>query len=352
MTSVKGLLTGLLVAGTMGLSQPAAALDTREIQVVGTWGNLSQWRDFESKFWNETLPADSEGQLTANAKPMDELGLSGFELMRQLKLGVFDIVHTLVSYTANDVPMAGGIDLAGLVQDRAAYGKMIDAYRPALSKEFEKAYSAKILALYSFSSYSLMCNVGNAPEKGLDILKGRKVRSHSISMSDFLEGVGAVGVTIPFAEVVPSIQQGVVDCAVTGLLSAYQAKWWQVTNRYFSVPLGYGTVVVAANLDFWNSLSPETQAFLEAEVAKLEKAVTANSVREDELGVACYGTGPCEIGEPGNNVVITLDGADQAKLREVVTDVVLKRFAERCGPECTEIWNDSVGKALGVSATN
>src|SRR3546814_13317659 len=57
----------------------------------------------------------------------------------------------------------------------------------------------------------------------------------SISMADFLDGVGAVGVTIPFAEVVPSIQQGVVDCGVTGLLSDYEAKWWQVTHRYFSV---------------------------------------------------------------------------------------------------------------------
>lgn len=352
MVSVRGLLTGLLVTSTMGLAQPATALDTREIQVVGTWGNLSQWKNFESEFWNVTLPADSEGQLTANAKPMDELGLSGFELMRQLKLGVFDVVHTLVSYTANDLPMAGGIDLAGLVRDREAYGKMIEAFRPILASEFEKAYGAKILALYSFSSYSIMCDVGNSTEEGMDILKGQKVRSHNISMADFLDGVGAVGVTIPFAEVVPSIQQGVVDCGVTGLLSAYEAKWWQVTNRYFSVPLGYGTVVVAANQDFWNSLSPETQAFLEAEVAKVEQAITANSIREDELGMACYGSGPCEIGEPGNNIVIPIDEADQARLREVVADVVLKRFAERCGPECTKIWNDSIGKALGISAAN
>jgi len=334
------------------LSSAQAELDEKEIQAVGTWGSLSQWQQYEEPFWNETLPKESGGRLTANAKPMDELGLSGFELMRQLKLGVFDVVTTLVSYSATDVAMAGGIDLAGLVRDREAYGKMVEAYRKQLDEEFRKAFNAKVLALYSFSSYSILCKLPDdrSAEDGIAALKGLKIRSHNISMGDFIEGLGATAVTLPFAEVLPSMQQGVVDCGVTGVLSAYQAKWWQVTNSYLSVPLGFGTVVVAANLDFWNALSPETQAFLEAEAKKLEEKVMAGSSAEDELGVACYGAGPCSAGEPGDNKPIELSDADKAKLNEIVSSIVLARFAERCGSACAEQWNASVGEALGVKA--
>jgi TRAP-type C4-dicarboxylate transport system substrate-binding protein len=272
--------------------------------------------------------------------------------MRQLKLGVFDVVHTLVSYSATDVPMAGGIDLAGVVQDRESYRAMIEAYRPLLAKAFEEAYNAKILALYSFSSYSILCDLPSdrSVGEGIDALQGLKIRSHSISMGDFIEGIGGTAVTLPFAEVVPSMQQGVVDCGVTGVLSAYQAKWWQVTDSYLSVPLGFGTVVVAANRDFWDALSPEAQALLERQVAELEGKVMAGSAAEDENGIACYSDGPCELGEPGNNAAIELDADDKAKIQEVVNNYVLSRFAERCGADCAKDWNDSVGAALGIKA--
>jgi len=207
-------------------------------------------------------------------------------------------------------------------------------------------------SLYSFSSYTILCKLPGegAEAAGIDALQGLKIRSHSISMGDFIEGIGATAVTLPFAEVVPSMQQGVVDCGVTGVLSGYEAKWWQVTNSYLSVPLGFGTVVVAANLEFWNGLSPETQAFIEAEVAKLEDRVMAGSAAEDDLGIACYGAGPCSIGDAGRNAPIELDEAGRDRIKEVVQSVVLKRFAERCGADCTQRWNETVGSALGYKA--
>jgi TRAP-type C4-dicarboxylate transport system substrate-binding protein len=352
MLSMRGVVaTAAATAIALAPGAAQAELDEREIQVVGTWSNLSQWSKYEQPFW-QGLPESSGGRLTANAKPMDELGLSGFELMRQLELGVFDVVHTLASYSANDVPVAGGIDLAGLIQDREAYGKMIEAYRPVLDAEFRASYNARVLALYSFSSYSILCDLPDdrSVDDGIDALAGLKIRSHSISMGDLIEGLGGTAVTLPFAEVVPSMQQGVVDCGVTGVLSGYEAKWHQVTDSYLGVPLGFGTVVVAANLDFWNSLSPDTQAHLEAQFANLEAEVTAGSVAEDEMGIACYGAGPCPLGEPGNNAVIALDDEDRAKLAGVVRSVVLTRFAERCGADCTRQWNETVGAALGVTA--
>jgi len=80
-----GAVLGVALASLFALSSTASAqMDKREFKVVGTWGNLANWKQHESRFWNEVLPKASGGNLTANAKPYTELGLSGFEVMRLL----------------------------------------------------------------------------------------------------------------------------------------------------------------------------------------------------------------------------------------------------------------------------
>jgi TRAP-type C4-dicarboxylate transport system substrate-binding protein len=52
------------------------------------------------------------------------------------------------------------------------------------------------------------------------------------------------------------LQNGVVDCAVTGAGSGYSAGWWEVSTHLLPIPLGgWDSVVTAMNLDRWNSLS-------------------------------------------------------------------------------------------------
>ena len=56
-------------------------------------------------------------------------------------------------------------------------------------------------------------------------------------------------------------------------------------------------------------------------------------------------------GEPGGMVPITPTAEDQALLADIVENVVLKRWAERCGAECAAEWNETVGKVVGMTAT-
>ena len=53
---------------------------------------------------------------------------------------------------------------------------------------------------------------------GLADLKGRKIRSFSPTLSDFLTAIGSTPVQIAFSEVVPALQRGTADCGVTGTL--------------------------------------------------------------------------------------------------------------------------------------
>lgn len=346
-------LLALAIGGLSGLSTSASAdVDSREFKVVGTWGNLQLWKEFESRYWNEILPQVSGGKLTANAKPYTEVGLSGFEVMRLLKIGAYDAVHAVTTYVAQDSPALEGVDLAGVIQDFDTYRNAMNAYKDVISRELADKYNAKLLILYSFPSQQLWCNMGEKTNKNVHLadLKGKKIRTYSTTLGDFIEGVNGSAVTIAFAEVVPALQKGVADCGITGTGPAYSAKWWQVVTHNIRVRLGYAATVLAMNMDTWNSLSPDTQKLMTDSLAKLEDEMWAATKIADQVGMDCNANGPCPLGEPGGMVPVEASAADQAMLKDIVENYVLKRWSKRCGEACAKEWNDTVGKVAGVKA--
>ena len=133
------LILGAFVGGFAFASQPAISdMQKKEFKVVGTWSFLDHWKEREGPFWKERLPKLSGGKLSANAKSLTELGLSGFEIMRLLKLGDYDAVHGVTTYVAQDSPVIEGVDLAGVIQDLGTYRKANEAYRSILEQEFEE----------------------------------------------------------------------------------------------------------------------------------------------------------------------------------------------------------------------
>ncbi|MGB7307142.1 MAG: TRAP transporter substrate-binding protein [Burkholderiaceae bacterium] len=344
------LIGAVALAATVAL--PLGNAQAKEFQVVGTWGNLDNWKNHESKFWGEILPKATDGKMTANAKPYTELGLSGFEVMRLLKLGTYDAVHALTSYASGDSPALEGIDLAGVVQDFDTYRKAMKAYTPVIARELETKYNAKLLALYTFPSQQLWCNLGDRSNTKVSLkdLAGKKIRTYSTTLGDFIEGLGASSVTLAFAEVVPALQKGVADCGITGTTPAYNAKWWQVVTHNVRVRLGYAATFLAMNMDTWKGLDDATRKTIQAEASKMEDSLWEANAKADQIGMDCNAAGPCEKGKPGGMVPIEPSDVDKAQLNGIVQDFVLARWAKRCGEACAKEWNETVGKVVGMTA--
>ncbi len=348
------LLAGAMAAGLLAMGTMAAKADIQEYKfdVVGTWGFLENYKQFESKFWNETLPKASGGKLSANAKPYTELGLKGYEVMSGLKKGAYDAVHALTSYSAKASPALEGIDLAGVIQDFETYKKAVDAYRPIIEREVAEKYNGKLINIYTFPSQQLWCNLKDksVTNVALKDLAGKKIRTYSRTLGDFIEGLNASAVTIAFAEVVPALQKGVADCGITGTMPAYNAKWWQVVTHNIRVRVGYAATFTAINLDTWNGLNKETQDLIMSEAKKLEEEIWAFESSLDQKGMDCNAAGPCDKGDPGGMVPITPSADDQKMLKDIAQNVVLKRWAKRCGKACADEWNATIGKVVGMTA--
>ena len=352
---IQNMIAGALLGGAvaLGATQASAGIQKYNFEVVGTWGFLENWKEFEKKFWTEMLPKASGGKLTANAKPYTELGLKGYEVMSGLKKGAYDGVHALTSYSAKASPALEGIDLAGVIQDFGTYRKAVNAYRSILEREVAEKYNAKIINIYLFPSQQLWCNMKDKSVKKIPLksLAGKKIRTYSRTLGDFIEGLDASAVTIAFAEVVPAVQKGVADCGITGTMPAYNAKWWQVVTHNIRVRVGYAATFTAINMDTWKSLNADTQKLIMDQAKILEDEIWAFTESLDQKGMDCNANGPCDKGEPGGMVPVTPTAEDQKMLKDIAQNVVLKRWAKRCGKKCADEWNATIGKIVGMSAT-
>lgn len=69
-----------------------------------------------------------------------------------------------------------------------------------------------------------------------------------------------------------ALQTGVLDCAITGTLGVYKAKWDDGANFLYAMPINWGASLTAMNLNTWAKLDAVTQKTVLQEFGKLEKA--------------------------------------------------------------------------------
>ena len=82
-----------------------------------------------------------------------------------------------------------------------------------------------------------------------------------------------------------------------------------------------------------------------------EREVRTATAESDQVGMDCNASGPCAIGDPGGMVPIEPSAEDMERLRDIVQNIVIKRWAERCGTQkCVDEWNETVGKVVGMEA--
>ena len=104
------------------------------------------------------------------------------------------------------------------------------------------------------------------------------------------------------------------------------------------------------NMDKWNSLSADQQALMQSEIATLTDAMWAETATEDDVAISCITGGACKVGEAGSMTLVEPSKVDLKARDAIATDVVLARWAERCGEECAANWNATVGQILGLTA--
>lgn len=333
----------------LAISASAQDLPDTTLNVVGSWSNLPLYQDFERKFWEETVPAESDGAISVSMTTFDQMGVAGADVYRMLGDGVFDVGMTVADYTVGDAPELEGLDVPLIAMDAATAHKMVEAAKPWIADIMRDRFNSHALAIAPYPPQIVFCN---AEVNGLDDLVGKKIRGSGRMTSLFLEALGAEGVTLAFSEVPGALERGVIDCAVTGAGSGYASGWHESSTHLVNLPLGgWDPVITAVNLDKWESLDPAVQAFLnEKIVGEFETPAWDDAQGALARDIDCLtGSGECTRGPAASMTLVEVSAEDQARAVAILEEKILPDWAERAGGDWAKRWNETVGAALGVA---
>ncbi|WP_152207835.1 TRAP transporter substrate-binding protein [Marinobacter changyiensis] len=345
---VSATAAGMVIAGSQAVAQD---LDKTSINYVGSWSSLSLYKNFERPFWQDHIPEASDGQISTAVTTFDQMGLGGGEVYRLMDRNVIEVASTVADYAVEDAPELEGLDMPMIAPDVETARKVAEAYRPVLADAFAERFGdAQLLAIVPYPSQMVFCNTEIG---GLSDLKGKKVRASGRTTAEFLQAIGAEGITLNFSEVPGALQRGVIDCAVTGSLSGYSSGWNEVSTHLYPLPVGgWDHVVTAMNGKKWNSLSSETQEWLMTEIKEnYEEPVWEAAVAETEEGIACLtGEGECTRGEAGDMMLVEATDKDFSEASRHLEETLLPNWANRVDQKWVDRWNETIGSVTGLKA--
>lgn len=340
-------LSSLLIPLALLASTTVQAQDYPEMRfnVIGGGSHNYTFRAVERPFWSKTLPQASGGKVTAQLLGLSESGLKGPEIIRLMRFGAVDIGMGVFAFVAGDDATFEGVDLPGMAADIDTARRIANAYKPVLEQRMAERHGIKLLATVPYTAQVFFCR---APVQALADLKGRKIRTRGRNMAELVKAIGAVPVTLSFAEVVTALQTGVIDCAITGIGSGNAAKWYDVAGHLYNLPVDWSIGFYGIGLKRWQQLPPEVRDLLHAQALVLEDALWRETARENRYALACnLGSADCQIHQPAHMSASAPAPQERETLRRAALKIA-NDWGKRCGEPCVERWNATVGQTIGM----
>ena len=111
------------------------------------------------------------------------------------------------------------------------------------------------------------------PVKSPADMEGKKVRVFGKTLGDFVSATGGAPTLISGSEQYLAYQRGTVDYGMTGVSGVKSRKLWEVMDTISVTNHADIEFVVVVNAEFWDSLSDDHKAIVEAAAANAEADV-------------------------------------------------------------------------------
>jgi tripartite ATP-independent transporter DctP family solute receptor len=149
-----------------------------------------------------------------------------------------------------------------LVRDyKHAYTMFNGQIGKELDEKFQQKYKLKILFFFDYGFRHFWNN--KRPINSPADLKGLKMRvQQGRVFADTVNGLGASAVPMPWGEVIPAAQQGVIDGADLPVVNINALKVYEVSKYASMTYHNYGPTLLVMNLDIWKSLTPDQQKLI------------------------------------------------------------------------------------------
>lgn len=261
----RGLLQWMVGAGTLAIA-PAltsctrAPRSPRTVVYAGAFSlaksvDEALWFDFEANIERARPDIDVRLLIRGETGPEEQTFASLRRGRVQVAGGSFAGVATLV-------PEIALLSVPFLFDSEDEVDFVMDRW---MLEPFRELFAAKGLRLIQWTEVGWVNMYGKQPLLRPADLRDRRIRaSSSIASQAFIGEVGADTITLPFSDVVPSLQTGLIEGGVTSLTMYSLSGIATEAPHYTLTRHSYDMGVLLANAEWFAGLEPTARAAVES----------------------------------------------------------------------------------------
>jgi TRAP-type transport system periplasmic protein len=236
-------------------SESSGSGDTVEIIANSVWpeGNHISQGLME---YAEKVDEATGGKVKIVVNTGGALGFEGPELLKAVRDNSVTMSEVMATSVAGDEPIFNVSTLPFVTQNFDEGKKFIEIARPYYEKVAEEKWNQKVLFGTGWPYAGFWTQ---DPVETLTDINGLKMRTYDENGAKVVQAAGGVPSPLPFSEVYPGLQTGVIDSVLTSSPTAVDAKFWEVLDYYVPTNVTAAYNIISINLDVFNKLDKETQ---------------------------------------------------------------------------------------------
>ena len=266
-----------------------------------------QW----ANWYKEALEARSGGRIAVNLFPRGQLGTIASQI-EGLQLGTVEAFTTPADFFAGMDPRFGTFSIPLLFKDTLHAEKVL--LDPAMNKEILALGADKGVQVVSVYTFAPAHYFGKQPIRKLDDFKGKKLRVNATAAERAkMRQFGASAVPMDLSEVVPGIQQGVIDGTMSATAVYVNLKFNDIAKVLTEVNDTMIVSVGVVSRPWLAKLPADLRQIVIEEGNKLQARINPQSRVMDESMVKRWR-------EAGGELV-KLPDADQARVKQLLSGI-------------------------------
>ena len=301
-------------------------------------------------FFTPNLLERTNGKVEFITSSFPELGLAGPDTLSLVTDGTLDSATIYGGYVGGEMPPIEIQNLWGIYNSRE---QEFEATQAVIKDIEELVLSETGGVIMNHNWYAGNDQFFFCREKieTLDDFEGKKTRSHSAALSDWINGMGAEAQFLAFAEVYTAIERGILDCGVTGADAGYGQRWYEVTEYLVGPLVSFPSNNNVINGTKWAEIPPDLQQIILEEAAKSELEALRISAIQNEMG-QIKNTTERGAGQDAMEFVPFSDEMNFRSLNTAVMEHVVPAWVNRVGdtshPIIADTFNNKVGPIVGL----
>ena len=303
-------------------------------------------------YFRPNLLERTNGKVEFITSSFPELGLAGPDTLSLVTSGTLDSATIYGGYVGGEMPPIEIQNLWGIYSSREQEFEATQAIIQDIEELVLEETGGVIMNhnWYAGNDQFFFCR-----EKvdSLDGFEGKKTRSHSAALSDWINGMGAEAQFLAFAEVYTAIERGILDCGVTGADAGFGQRWYEVTDFIIGPLLSFPSNNNVINGEKWASIPEDLQQIIIEEAAKSELEALRIAAIQNEMGLLkntsddSRGAGIDAMEFVPFSEEMTFRSLNTAVMEHVVPAWV-NRVGDTSHPIIADSFNQKVGPIVGL----